>query len=52
MKRILFAILAAMLAFSVAFASSGNDWKELFDGKNFEAAYPLIKEAADAGNGI
>ena len=50
MKKILIVILAAMLALSVAFAASADGWKELYDRKEYEAAYPALKEAADAGD--
>ena len=50
MKKILIVILAAMLALSVAFAASADGWKELYDQKEYEAAYPAIKEAAEAGD--
>ena len=50
MKRILVAILAVLLTFSVAFAASADGWKEQFERDEYEAAYPAIKEAAEAGD--
>ena len=50
MKRILVAILAVLLTFSVAFAASADGWKEQFERDEYEAAYPAIKEAAETGD--
>ena len=50
MKRILVAILAVLLTFSVAFASSADGWKEQYERKEYDAAYPAIKDAAEAGD--
>ena len=50
MKKILIAILVAMLALSVAFTASADGWKELFEQKEYEAAYPLIEKAAESGD--
>ena len=50
MKKILIATLAALLALSIAFAASADGWKELYDQKEYEAAYPLIEKAAEAGD--
>ena len=43
MKRILVAILAVLLTFSVAFAASADGWKEQYERKEYDAAYPAIK---------
>ena len=50
MKRILIAILAVLLALTAAFTASADGWKEQYERMEYEAAYPAIREAAEAGN--